>query len=195
MISWIKSKIMAGQEIGKTDEGGSITLSGGNADLEHISLGNKPVAIDFSNLDRFEFKNKWERETFIKKVKLIRALVDSHGIIKPACERCGVGRRTFYSYYKDDPEFRSAVDEMKDIALDDAEEALFKNIEKGYEASIIFYLKTQGKKRGYIEHKDVNHNINMNLNHLSDDELEQRIEQLKGRVSLASGEEEKAIRG
>ena len=190
----MKQNQMAGQEIGKTEEGGSITLSGGNAEVDFLDMG-VTVNKDFSNLEEvMDFNNMFERRTFMKKVQLIRALVESHGVVKPACERCGVGRRTYYAYYKDDPDFRRAIDTMNDIALDYVESKLFSNIEKGYEASIIFFLKTRGKERGYVEHKETTSTINLNVSALTDDELQQRIEQFKGRVALTDGAAQEAVR-
>ena len=188
---------MAGQEIAKTKEGGSITLEtiDGEPLVDFLDMG-VTVTHDFSNLDKvMTFENKFQRRTFIKKIQLIRTLVESHGVVKPACERCGVGRRTYYDYYHHDEAFRRAVDTMNEIALDYVESKLFQNIEKGYEASIIFFLKTRGKDRGYVEHKEATKTINLNVSTLTDDELEQRISRFKRTVALADGETQKAIRG
>lgn len=195
----IKIPNMTGQEIGKTDEGESIILSGGDADIEELDFLDMGVTVkkDFSNLDEvMEFDDKFQRRTFIKKIQLIRALVESHGVVKPACERCGVGRRTYYDYYHHDQDFRKAVDTTNEVAMDFVESKLFKNIASGYEASIIFFLKTRGRERGYEEHKQSTKTINLNvISTLTDDELEQRIAKFKGRVALADGETQKAIGG
>ena len=51
----------------------------------------------------------------------------------------------------DDKEFSKAVKEIENVALDFAESQLHKQIKDGNASSTIFYLKTKGKKRGYIE--------------------------------------------
>jgi len=85
-----------------------------------------------------------------KKAVLI-ALEKSLGVITEGCKKAGVGRTTFYEWLKYDKEFKKQVDEIESIALDFAESQLFKNIGAGKEASLIFYLKTKGRKRGYCE--------------------------------------------
>lgn len=91
-----------------------------------------------------------EQTEHYKKAVLI-ALEKSLGLVTEACKKAGVGRTTFYEWLKDDQEFKKQVDDIEDIALDFAESQLFKNIGAGKEASLIFYLKTKGRKRGYIE--------------------------------------------
>ena len=85
------------------------------------------------------------------KKKLIEALEKSLGIVSSACKIVEIDRSTFYKYYNEDKEFKKAVDSINDVALDFAESKLLENIKDKKETSIIFYLKTKGKKRGYIE--------------------------------------------
>lgn len=85
------------------------------------------------------------------KKNLLLALETNLGVITGACKGCKLDRATFYRYYNEDPEFKNDVDDIKEVALDFAESCLFKNMKSGKEASAIFYLKTKGKKRGYVE--------------------------------------------
>ncbi len=85
-----------------------------------------------------------------KKAVLI-ALEKSLGVVSEACKKAGIGRTTFYEWCRADQEFKKLVDEIESVALDFAESQLFKNIGAGKEASLIFYLKTKGRKRGYCE--------------------------------------------
>jgi hypothetical protein len=68
-----------------------------------------------------------------------------------------IGRRTYYDWLENDPEFKKAVNEMEEISLDFVESQHYKNIEDGKEASIIFHLKTKGKKRGYVPKSQIEH--------------------------------------
>ena len=89
------------------------------------------------------------------KKALIKALEKSMGIVTNACKIVGIDRTTFYRYYNEDENFKEAVDNMQDYVLDFAESKLLENIKDKKETSIIFYLKTKGRKRGYIEKQDV----------------------------------------
>jgi hypothetical protein len=87
---------------------------------------------------------KEDKEDFLK------VLDSSLGIVKTACNKYGIARQTYYDWLKDDW-FKAEVKNVKRSRIDFAETALFKNIKKGKEASIIFFLKTQGKDDGYSE--------------------------------------------
>lgn len=87
----------------------------------------------------------------ILKESILASLEKTLGNVTKTCTAVVCSRDTFYRYYKEDEEFKKAVDEIENVALDFAESALMVNIGKGKEASIIFYLKTKGKKRGYFE--------------------------------------------
>ena len=50
---------------------------------------------------------------------------------------------------------RAAYEELQNVALDFAETKLHQRIQEGSDAATIFYLKTKGKARGYIERTEI----------------------------------------
>ena len=91
----------------------------------------------------------------LKKEQLLQALTKSLGIVSTACASVGMSRTTYYKYYNDDEQFKSQVDDISDIAIDFAESQLFELIKGGNITAVIFYLKTKGKKRGYVEKQEL----------------------------------------
>jgi hypothetical protein len=85
------------------------------------------------------------------KKAMIDALEKSLGIVTTACKKVGINRSTHYDWIKEDEQYRDAVNGIDDIAIDFAESKLHSQIDKGDTTATIFYLKTKGKKRGYIE--------------------------------------------
>jgi hypothetical protein len=94
-------------------------------------------------------------KTNILKTQLLEALEQSLGVVTTACKIVGCNRSTYYDYYQTDSEFRAAVDELQNMTLDFAESQLHKQIKEGNTTATIFYLKTKGKKRGYIERQEI----------------------------------------
>lgn len=130
------------------------------------------------------------------KTKLLDALEIHKGIVTSACKSIDCPRSTYYNYYNTDPEFKAAVDEIQDVAIDFVESKLMEKINgvtmldkemdgdaitytmPPSDTAIIFYLKTKGKKRGYIERAELDHttkgeslNKPKDLSVLTDDEL------------------------
>lgn len=97
---------------------------------------------------------------------LIDALKRTAGNVSQACEQANLSRETFYKYYRNDCKFRQEVDNIKESLIDFAETALLKNIKEGDNTAIIFYLKTQGRHRGYIERQEVEHSGNISITQL-----------------------------
>ena len=77
------------------------------------------------------------------------------GVVTTACKKVGVSRTTFYEYYNTDDKFKKDIDELEAVALDFAESQLHSQIKNGSTAATIFYLKTKGKKRGYVERQEL----------------------------------------
>ena len=113
----------------------------------------------------------------LKKDAMIQALTVSLGNVTEASAAVGMSRETHYAWLKDDPEYSAAVASLKNVALDFAESQL-KKLMEGAErqalthdgeivtikdapntSAIIFYLKTQGKGRGYIERSELSTEI------------------------------------
>ena len=91
----------------------------------------------------------------IKKESILKALEKSLGIVTTACKKTDTPRSTFYKWLKEDPEFAKEVREIENIALDFAESQLHKQIGDQNTSATIFYLKTKGKKRGYVERQEI----------------------------------------
>lgn len=94
-------------------------------------------------------------QTEHNKKKILEALEKSFGIVTTACKVVGVGRTQFYQWLKDDAEFKEQVDDLQNVTLDMAESQLHKQILDGNTTATIFYLKTKGKKRGFIERQEI----------------------------------------
>jgi len=132
------------------------------------------------------------------KKDILVALEKYKGIVTNACGSIGLARSTYYKWLNDDADFKADVDEIQETAIDFVEGKLMEKINgvttqtynsKGepviYEqppsdTAIIFYLKTKGKKRGFVERSEFDHttkgdslNKPKDLSMLSDEELRQ----------------------
>ena len=93
----------------------------------------------------------------IKKEAMLQALENSLGVVTVACKKTETPRSTYYKWLKEDQEFAQAVQEIENVALDFAESQLHKQIQSGNTSATIFYLKTKGKNRGYVERQEIKH--------------------------------------
>lgn len=93
-------------------------------------------------------------KTDINKKKMIEALEMSLGVVTSAVKAVGIHRSTHYEWYNEDPEYRKAVDDVVNVSLDFAETQLFQSMKDQNVTAVIFYLKTKGKQRGYIERSE-----------------------------------------
>lgn len=143
-----------------------------------------------------------------QKKKLLAALTATLGVVETACQKAGVGRRTHYDWLKEDAAYAADVAEIVDISLDFAESHLLKVI-RGYSlpdskvfldkdtkepivvpitkhigtdvGATIFYLKTKGKARGYVERQQIEQVTPTDTaDLLTDEQLEDEIKRLLG---------------
>ena len=89
------------------------------------------------------------------KKALVEALEKSLGVVSTACKAAGISRDTHYRWLKEDPDYKAQVEELSEVAIDFAESHLHKLIKEGNPAATIFFLKTKGKNRGYVERQEI----------------------------------------
>lgn len=85
------------------------------------------------------------------KREFLQALKRCAGNVSEASTHAPVDRRTHYLWLESDPEYAAAVDAIKESLIDRAEGVLHSLIGEGNVPAVLFFLKTQGKRRGYIE--------------------------------------------
>lgn len=94
-------------------------------------------------------KKREMKDAFLEALKL------TAGVQQPACEACGVDRKTIKAWRDEDPEFAQACEDTVQISVDFAEQQLMKRMEAEDTTAIIFFLKCKGKDRGYIEKQKI----------------------------------------
>lgn len=114
-----------------------------------------------------------EQKDTLKKKAMLKALESSLGVVTTACESVGIKRNSHYRWMNEDEEYRAQVESLTDLAIDFAESKLFELINGAHRevstpdgevisikdapntSATIFYLKTRGKKRGYVERTEL----------------------------------------
>lgn len=95
----------------------------------------------------------------IKKQAFIEAYKKTFGNISETCKACDkMSRNTYYEWMKDE-EFKSTIESIEpdELFIDFCEDALIKKIKDGDTTSIIYALKSKGKKRGWGESSSIEH--------------------------------------
>lgn len=115
------------------------------------------------------------KQTAANKKRLLQCLEKTLGIVTAACKKANITRQTYYLYYRKDVDFANSVDEIQNMTLDFAEGKLLENIQKGSDTAVIFYLKTKGKKRGYIERTEQVQVQKNSFTEMTDEELDAKL--------------------
>lgn len=99
------------------------------------------------------------QRTATHKKSMLQALEKSLGVVTTAAKAAGIDRVTHYRWMEKDAKYKAAVQDIENIALDFAESQLHKQIQSGEVSSTIFFLKTKGKSRGYVERTEHEHSV------------------------------------
>ena len=100
-------------------------------------------------------KNIMLEKTEDNKSKMLKALEQYYGIVTTSCQSVGISRITHYRWLEEDEDYKAKVQDIKNSAIDFVESKLFDCIKGEKETSIIFYLKTIGKSRGYVPRQEI----------------------------------------
>lgn len=111
--------------------------------------------------------------------EMTAALELSGGFLYMAARRLGTSSRTVLRYLKRYPALRTLVDQRKGERVDTIEGVLWNKAMAGEPWAVIFFLKTQGKDRGYTER----HEIAREFKEMSDAEL---LDFIKARTATLS---------
>lgn len=76
--------------------------------------------------------------------------------VSATCSALNISRQTFYNWRERYPALKKALQDADDAILDWAETKLIESINDGNLTALIFFLKTKGRKRGYVEQVDTN---------------------------------------
>lgn len=95
-----------------------------------------------------------------KEKAYLEILKSSLGVITLACKKANVSRAWHYQRVERNPSFKKVIEEIDESTLDFAETALHNKIKEGDTTATIFFLKTKGKKRGYVERVENEINVN-----------------------------------
>lgn len=83
--------------------------------------------------------------------QFLDAFEKSAGNVSQAAKKAGIHRCTFYQWCDSSDIFKRAVEDIREGLIDYAESMLYKSIRDGNVSSLIFFLKTKGRSRGYVE--------------------------------------------
>lgn len=91
----------------------------------------------------------------LAKKQVLEQLKKTRGNYAAIARAYGVTRQAVRQFVERDEELLQAATEARESMLDEAENKLYEEAMAGNTAALIFLLKTQGKKRGYIERAEV----------------------------------------
>lgn len=125
-------------------------------------------------------------QTAVFKTEQVIGLIDElSGNLTAVAKRLKCSRPTLYKFVKAHPTVQDALDSAREVMLDNAESSLYRNALNGDTTALIFFLKTQGKKRGYVERVESTGpggkpiQTETRYIEMSDDELDGRIAELE----------------
>lgn len=84
-----------------------------------------------------------------------KAIREKRGNLAAAARLLGVSRYTVYKRLEKSQRLQRALSEARETMLDNAETTLYDEALNGNTTALIFFLKTQGKSRGYTERQEV----------------------------------------
>ena len=89
--------------------------------------------------------------------QVIQAVHDTKGLVSLTAKRLGCVQQTVRNYISRYATVKQALRDEREAMLDVGELSLFNAVQNGEAWAVCFWLKTQGKHRGYVERQEVDH--------------------------------------
>ena len=99
-------------------------------------------------------KKRGGRRAEFTQAQVARALAAVGGFVTSAAKRLGCDPKTVYRYIERFPALKDVLAEAREVAIDHVESKLMGAIDDGNVTAMIFFLKTRGKSRGYVERSE-----------------------------------------
>ena len=80
--------------------------------------------------------------------------------ITATCTALGISRKTFYEWREKKKKLAEGLEAAEEAIIDFAESKLVEHINNDDVQALIFFLRTKGKKRGYVEKTETDVNLN-----------------------------------
>ena len=88
------------------------------------------------------------------------ALAECGGRVSDAAQKLGCDPHTLRSRIERSPDLQKTLDHIREDQVDLAESRLLERIDKGELSAITFFLKCQGRRRGWVEKQLTDQAIN-----------------------------------
>ena len=87
--------------------------------------------------------------------QVVEALRKTEGMAFLAADLLGSSVSTVYRYAERYPAVKEIIEHTKGVRLDTAESSMWSAVKDSEPWAVCFYLKTQGKARGYVERQEI----------------------------------------
>ena len=82
-------------------------------------------------------------------------IIKMSGNLAAVARSLGKSRQWLYNYLDKHPDLWETITETRETMLDNVESKLYQKALAGDNTCMLFYLRTQGKKRGYVERSEI----------------------------------------
>jgi len=110
-----------------------------------------------------------------KQILFLEAFEKHATNISRACKVVNIDRGTHYNWFSTNSTYKEKIEAIQESMIDFAESMLYKNMKSGKESSILFFLKTRGRDRGYIEKQDINMRTNVSFENETLREIQEQL--------------------
>jgi hypothetical protein len=115
------------------------------------------VANRTSQADPETGRRKRGRKPVLDPVAVSAAIVRHGGNLSAVARQFKVTRQAVQGLIASTPTLKDVLADAREGMKDDAESALMNAVRQGASWAVLFYLKTQGQDRGYVEKQKIEH--------------------------------------